>query len=597
MNKQLQWFVNGTNGERVVTTVNTDAGKAGKPLVVKAQSGVTYELKDPLKGVAPDQMLVRRRKNDLEIVLAVEGRAEERDAPADIIVEDYFKADSTRLVGLAEDGQYYTYVPQEGEASLLSWNLANEAYSYHSLGYSDASALPWWPLLLGGLLLGAGGGGSSSAPTRKPPVVVITEDANNDGTISKEELNGQVDVRVTLPADAKVGETLVVRDNQGNTQQIVLTQPDIDRGTVDVTFPPPSAGTTLVVEAEVKDTGGNPGPKGQDTAILPSVEVVDGPSVPSPPPPSPPPPVPPAPAPEPVPAPPAPAPVITVNAPDNTPDTTPTITGTTDQPPGSTVTVTITDSTGTPQTITTTVQPGGTYTVTPTTPLPEGPYTVVATVTNPAGIPGTATDPGSIDITPPLVTVNAPDNTPDTTPTITGTTDQPVGSTVTVTITDSTGTPQTITTTVQPGGTYEVTPTTPLPEGSYTATATVTDPAGNVATATDPGSIDTTAPLVTVDAPDNTEDKTPAITGTTDQPVGSTVTVTITDSTGTPQTITTTVQPGGTYEVTPTIPLVEGPYTAVATVTDPAGNVGTATDPGSIDTLPLAQADEASIAE
>ena len=76
--------------------------------------------------------------------------------------------------------------------------------------------------------------------------------------------------------------------------------------------------------------------------------------------------------------------MVTVSAPDNTPDTTPTITGTTDVPPGSTVTVVVTDNGGKTQTLTGTVQPDGSYSVTPTTPLVEGPYTAEASVTDPA---------------------------------------------------------------------------------------------------------------------------------------------------------------------------------------------------------------------
>ncbi|MFQ1807442.1 retention module-containing protein, partial [Aeromonas veronii] len=97
------------------------------------------------------------------------------------------------------------------------------------------------------------------------------------------------------------------------------------------------------------------------------------------------------------------------------------------------------------------------------------------------------------DGVPPSITVNAPDNTNDTTPTITGTTDAPAGSTVTLVVTDANGNQQTLTTTVQPDGSYSVDVTTPLAEGSYTVTATVTDPAGNTGTATDDGSVDTEA--------------------------------------------------------------------------------------------------------
>ncbi|EGA70400.1 putative hemolysin, partial [Vibrio sinaloensis DSM 21326] len=42
------------------------------------------------------------------------------------------------------------------------------------------------------------------------PIVEIIEDSNNDGTISNTEISGQVDVLVTVPADAEVGDTLKV---------------------------------------------------------------------------------------------------------------------------------------------------------------------------------------------------------------------------------------------------------------------------------------------------------------------------------------------------------------------------------------------------
>ncbi|MFQ1804652.1 retention module-containing protein, partial [Aeromonas veronii] len=208
-------------------------------------------------------------------------------------------------------------------------------------------------------------------------------------------------------------------------------------------------------------------------------------------------------------------PTISVVAPDNTNDTTPALTGTTDAPAGSTVTLLVTDANGNQQTLTAIVTPSGTFTVDVVTPLAEGSYTVTATVTDPAGNTGTATDNGSVDVTAPTITVDAPDNTNDTTPTITGTTDAPAGSTVTLVVTDANGNPQTVTATVQPGGGYSVDVTTPLAEGSYQVTASVTDPAGNTGTATDDGRVDVTAPTITVDAPDNTNDTTPTITGTT----------------------------------------------------------------------------------
>uniref|UniRef100_UPI002B49805A Ig-like domain-containing protein n=5 Tax=Aeromonas caviae TaxID=648 RepID=UPI002B49805A len=164
------------------------------------------------------------------------------------------------------------------------------------------------------------------------------------------------------------------------------------------------------------------------------------------------------------------------------------------------------------------------------------------------------------------------------------TTDAAPGSTVTLTVTDANGNQQTLTATVQPDGSFSVDVTTPLAEGGYQVTASVTDPAGNTGTATDDGSVDTTAPIVTVNAPDNTNDNTPTITGTTDAAPGSTVTLTVTDANGNQQTLTATVQPDGSYSADVVTPLPDGGYDVTASVTDPAGNRGTSSDDGSVDT-------------
>ena len=230
--------------------------------------------------------------------------------------------------------------------------------------------------------------------------------------------------------------------------------------------------------------------------------------------------------------------------------------------------------------------------------MAEGEYTAVATVKDPAGNEATATDPGSIDTTAPTITVDAPDNSNDNTPTITGKTDAPVGSPVTVTVTDSEGNTQVVTTTVKPDGTYSVDVPNPLPEGDYGVTATVKDPAGNEGNATDPGSVDTTAPIITVVAPDNTSDTTPTITGKTDAGAGQVVTIVVTDSAGATQTISATVNPDGSYSTDVVKPLAEGEYTAVATVKDPAGNEGKGRDGGSVDTIaPTISVDNATVVE
>ncbi|MGB5451963.1 MAG: retention module-containing protein, partial [Sedimenticolaceae bacterium] len=214
------------------------------------------------------------------------------------------------------------------------------------------------------------------------------------------------------------------------------------------------------------------------------------------------------------------------------------------------------------------------------------------------GAPAGGTEPAAPAPLPTLaLTVSAPDDSNDNTPTITGTTDAGAGSTVSLTVTDSAGNVQNLTTTVQGDGSYSVEVPDALADGGYTVDASVTDTAGNTANASDPGRVDTTAPVITVSAPDNTGDNTPTITGTTDADAGSTVSLTVTDSAGDVQNLTTTVQGDGSYSVEVPVALADGGYTVDASVTDMAGNTANASDPGSvvisngINEVPVANAD------
>ncbi|UQY35587.1 Ig-like domain-containing protein [Pseudomonas fulva] len=363
-------------------------------------------------------------------------------------------------------------------------------------------------------------------------------------TVDAPAITNDTTPTITGTTDAPVGSTVTLTITQGSTV-ITVTTPVLAGGTYSVELPQALAEGPYSVGAQVTDPAGNTGSATDSGAIDTT------------------------------------APVIAVDAPSITNDTTPTITGTTDAPVGSTITLTITQGTNT-FTVSTPVLAGGTYSVELPQPLAEGPYSVDATVTDAAGNTGSATDSGAIDTTAPAITVDAPAITNDTTPTITGTTDAPVGSTITLTITQG-ATVLTTTATVVAGGTYSTNVPAGLVEGSYSVSATVSDAAGNTGSATDSGAIDTTAPVITVDAPAVTNDTTPTITGTTDAPVGSVITLTITQG-ATVLTTTAIVVAGGTYSANVPAGLVEGPYSVDASVTDDAGNTGSATDSGAIDT-------------
>ena len=276
------------------------------------------------------------------------------------------------------------------------------------------------------------------------------------------------------------------------------------------------------------------------------------------------------------------APSMSVDAIADTNDTTPTITGTTSAPNGSTVTVVIDDGTNPPQTLTATLL-DGIWSVTPPTALAEGNFTVTATVTV-GGVDGEASTIGVVDLTAPAISINNIGSTNDDTPTISGVTDASAGSTVTLEITDSLGGIQTITATVQANGTWSVSPSIALAEGSFTVNASVFDVAGNEGTATETGLIDTTAPTIVIDPLSDTTDVTPLISGqSSGASVGTLVTLTITDGAGQEQVVTTQIQPGGVWSVEVTTPLAEGEYTVNATFEDAAGNQGSDTETGNVD--------------
>ncbi|MFZ5543665.1 MAG: beta strand repeat-containing protein, partial [Pseudomonadota bacterium] len=98
-------------------------------------------------------------------------------------------------------------------------------------------------------------------------------------------------------------------------------------------------------------------------------------------------------------------PSISVDAPALGNDTTPRVTGSTSATPGSTVTLTVTDSLGVQHTATALVAADGRYS-TDLPALPEGGYVVLARVDDAGtGLSASASDTGTLDITPPAASL------------------------------------------------------------------------------------------------------------------------------------------------------------------------------------------------
>jgi len=262
------------------------------------------------------------------------------------------------------------------------------------------------------------------------------------------------------------------------------------------------------------------------------------------------------------------APTIIINAPGSDNDTTPTLTGTTDATPGSTVTLTITDSAGNTQTVTAIVQADGTYSADVPAELAEGEFTINASVTDEAG--NTDTDTGTlvIDTTAPTVAINDL-TTNDTTPELTGTVNDP-NAIVVVTIdgNDYTATNN---------GTWTLADdvVATLAEGSYPTSVSATDAAGNTVTNSGTVVFDTTAPTVAINDL-TTNDTTPELTGTVNDP-NAVVVVTIDGND-----YTATNNGNGTWTLADDVvaTLAEGSYPTSVSATDAAGN--TVTNSGTV---------------
>ncbi|MDD5358627.1 MAG: cadherin-like domain-containing protein, partial [Sulfurovaceae bacterium] len=182
MAKLVELITHLKNGGEVKYLVSDDAGDTGKQLVIQANKNIkTYELREITSKFAPNQILVKRVGKDLVIHMDVDGKEAELTEAPDIILKDYYGDNFGQLVGVAEDGNIYPYIPQEGEVALLSQNMVENALSYQSLGTDsfmatqpNLSSLGLGVLLLGGL--GGGGGGSSGGSSNNAP------DAIDDGT-------------------------------------------------------------------------------------------------------------------------------------------------------------------------------------------------------------------------------------------------------------------------------------------------------------------------------------------------------------------------------------------------------------------------------
>ena len=211
---------------------------------------------------------------------------------------------------------------------------------------------------------------------------------------------------------------------------------------------------------------------------------------------------------------------------------------------------------------------GGAWAVSTTT-LSEGPHTVVASSTDASQNTGTASQVLTVDTATPAVTIDGGPSraTNDTTPTISGTTTEPGSPTVSVTVGG-----QTLTAVAAAGGAWTVDAASSGRgsaqrggDGLRRGRQHGHRQPGADRRRHRAGADDRRRPIR------STSDTSPWTYGTTAEQAGTIVSVTLDG-----QTLTATVQPGGTWGVSAQT-VASGTYTVLASITDAAGNTGTAT--------------------
>ncbi|MUG33398.1 GA-like domain-containing protein, partial [Psychrobacter sanguinis] len=210
---------------------HTVVTKDGKPTVIKANKKVNYELFDPATGHAPNHIVTKRVGKDLHVSMEDDGQ------DSDLIIEGFYDDTDSALIGLAENGEYYYYIPDTGEVADYVTQLQIGDVEGQALGgesqvtpwwvsatESDFNALPWLVGLAGAGIVGAAlsSGGGSSSGGYVPPVdtnkkvedlVKAAEEAekaaedalveaNKDGVISPEENQNLTDLNQAV-TDAK----------------------------------------------------------------------------------------------------------------------------------------------------------------------------------------------------------------------------------------------------------------------------------------------------------------------------------------------------------------------------------------------------------
>ncbi|HHX7163905.1 TPA: Ig-like domain-containing protein [Enterobacter hormaechei] len=285
---------------KVILAVNNGDGKtrlltadAGRTVKVKLIPGNKYLLKNVNDDFAPENITLQRVGKALHII-------QEGDTQPSIIIENYFDGDSKNptLMGMAEDGLLYAYIPLSGESYDNGYLMAEGGLAPVALGGEPLGA--GGPLLsapddendmlfgmLGWFALAAAGVGaafalseldkdeSDSQPAPEKPS--IGKAVDDEGSIKGPLKSGDVtdDSTPSLIGKGKPGDTIHIIDNDKEIGSVIVD----DEGEWSYTPDKPLGEGEHDLSVVVEDPDGNMSPPSDPITIVVDTVAPDAPTI------------------------------------------------------------------------------------------------------------------------------------------------------------------------------------------------------------------------------------------------------------------------------------------------------------------------------
>ncbi|EKK5423081.1 Ig-like domain repeat protein [Enterobacter hormaechei] len=285
---------------KVILAVNNEDGKtrlltadAGRTVKVKLIPGNKYLLKNVNDDFAPENITLQRVGKALHII-------QEGDTQPSIIIENYFDGDSKNptLMGMAEDGLLYAYIPLSGESYDNGYLMAEGGLAPVALGGEPLGA--GGPLLsapddendmlfgmLGWFALAAAGVGaafalseldkdeSDSQPAPEKPS--IGKAVDDEGSIKGPLKSGDVtdDSTPSLIGKGKPGDTIHIIDNDKEIGSVIVD----DEGEWSYTPDKPLGDGEHDLSVVVEDPDGNMSPPSDPITIVVDTVAPDAPTI------------------------------------------------------------------------------------------------------------------------------------------------------------------------------------------------------------------------------------------------------------------------------------------------------------------------------